>query len=749
MRRVLGERALWILIACIVIFFSPALLGSTFFFRDLYLLFYGKKVLFAEALRQGQIPLWDPLMHGGQPFLNEPANSPFYPFNVLFLVLPILTAFNLLLVLQFVICALSAYFLGRAIGRSTVAAFVTGVVYTFCGYVLSSANLLVLLQSTAWAPALLASVHLLMRERRKRWFVAAAVFGALHLVGGSAEMAAVSFALAVAWMLVVPAEVPLSRRLAYAGLVVGFAASLSLMQTLPAYEVIRNSSRSEKRDYFTFTQWSVAPQRLPELVIPRFFGRTDTLARNDYWGWRYELGYPYIISIYFGVSALLLTIGGLTSPLLPRSGRIILGGFIAGGLLFCMGGWLPFFHLFYEHVPLVGIFRFPVKALQFTLVPIALASGAGVDAWPGRRTILAAAAAATLLAILTIGFRGAIARALFDPLPPAASTELARSFIHATVAAGLFVAACASKRKTAIATVVLLDLTFAGAQVNPYAPRELFDRPPLAGKVRALIGDGQKLYRTGDPYVRKLNAPSNENVWLAWWDIQLLSRYTAATFGIPIVFNDDYDGLAPIRMAHMGTAVEKLPWQNRLNVLSAAGASAILTPDVIASPDVDRVETLRSASGAPLFLYRNRASSPLRFATGAVVMSDDFQAFQRLAQNFDPNVVILSEGAPSTSQPRNPATIKTLHRTMNEWTVDVTTSEAGYLVFAETWYPGWQMTIDGRRVPMLRADVSFSAAAVPAGHHIVSKRYRPPLVFAGLAASVFAALILAFWRVRQ
>ncbi len=746
----LGERALWILIACIVVFFSPALLGNTFFFRDLYLLFFGKKLLLAETLRHGEFPLWDPLMQGGQPFLGMAGNGVLYPLNVLLLIFPPLAAFNLFLVLQFVFCGLCAYFLGRALGLSSIAASVTGVAYTFCGFVLSAANLLVLFIVVPWAPALLGSVHLLMRERRKRWLVAAALFGALPLLGGSAEMMAVSFALAMVWMLVVPAEVPLARRVVSAVLVVGFAVGLSLMQTLPTLEVIRNSARSEKRDYVTFTQWSVAPQRLPELVIPRFFGRFDTLARLDYWGWRYELGFPYIISIYFGVSTLLLAVAGLTaSHPLPRRGRIILGVFIVSGMILSIGGWLPFFKFLYDYVPLLGVVRFPVKAMELALVPIALAAGAGVDALPRRWVIVSAAAAAALLAITTIAFRGAIARALFDPLPPAASAELARSFIHATVATGLFLAACASKRKLAIAAVVILDLTFAGTKVNVYAPRELFDRPPLADKVRALLPTGGKLYRTRDPYVRQINAPANENVWLAWWDIQLLSRYTAATFGIPIVFHDDYDGLAPLRMSRMSTAVQKLPWPNRLNVLSAAGASAIVTPDVIASSEVEKVETLRGASGEPLFLYRNRASAPLRFATSAVVVRDDLEAFRMLASRFDPNVVILSDGRAVSARSGSPVTLTTLRRTMNSWSAEVSTAQAGYLVFAETWYPGWQATVDGRRAPMMRADVGFSAVAVPAGHHVVAKIYRPPLVFAGLAGSAFMALILAFWPLRQ
>ncbi len=373
----LGERALWLLIAATLLFFYRPLLGDTVFFRDIYLLFYGKKLLLAEALRHGEIPLWDPLMNGGQPFLASPGNSAFYPFNIVFLFLPPLAAYNIHLVLQFVCCAVSAYFLARAVGLSTVAAFVCGTVYTFCGYVLSSSSLLVLMQAVPWAPALLASMHLLVTERRKRWLVAAAIFGAFPILGCGADMSAMSFALAAAWAVLVPREIPIARRVRLTILAIGFAAGLSLVLTIPAYEVIRNSSRGEKRDYATFVQWSVSPQRLPELVVPRFFGPTDTLARRDYWGGKYEYGYPYIVSIYFGASVFLHAIAGLIGSNLR--GRFLLGAFALLGFILCLGGYLSFFHFVWEHVPLIGIFRFPVKALQLTLVPMALLAAAGIE----------------------------------------------------------------------------------------------------------------------------------------------------------------------------------------------------------------------------------------------------------------------------------------------------------------------------------------------------------------------------------
>ena len=47
----------------------------------------------------------------------------------------------------------------------------------------------------------------------------------------------------------------------------------------------------------------------------------------------------------------------------------------------------------------------------------------------------------------------------------------------------------------------------------------------------------------------------------------------------------------------MTDAMAKLPWNERLNVLSAAGATAIITPDLIDSPDVELMDKVRGANG--------------------------------------------------------------------------------------------------------------------------------------------------------
>ncbi len=64
----------------------------------------------------------------------------------------------------------------------------------------------------------------------------------------------------------------------------------------------------------------------------------------------------------------------------------------------------------------------------------------------------------------------------------------------------------------------------------------------------------------------------------------------------------------------------------------------------------------------------------------------------------------------------------------------------GFLVLAESAYPGWSCKIDNAKTRIHRADYAFQAVFVPAGSHEVIFEFEPPLLQVGAAVSCIGLL---------
>jgi len=221
----------------------------------------------------------------------------------------------------------------------------------------------------------------------------------------------------------------------------------------------------------------------------------------------------------------------------------------------------------------------------------------------------------------------------------------------------------------------------------------------------------------------------------------LLEGYVAASYGVPMAFNDDTEGFGPARYAALGVLVRSSPVRDRMMMLGAAGVSHIVTFEALDTPHAEPVAELTGVADRPQRVYRNRLVLPRARIVATVFPyageggwmdavrtgPDDLFARAALVEVSElARAGISLPGAPTAagSSDRSAATAEIVEGGGGSLRI-VTRGGGGYLVLSDTWVPGWKATLDGRDVPVIRADFAFRAVKVPPGEHEVRMDYRP------------------------
>jgi len=153
-------------------------------------------------------------------------------------------------------------------------------------------------------------------------------------------------------------------------------------------------------------------------------------------------------------------------------------------------------------------------------------------------------------------------------------------------------------------------------------------------------------------------------------------------------------------------------------------------------------------------IYQNLQPLPRVYAVGrALVAADDAASLTLLDDPaFEPGeqVVLLAGELAAAGQQEDAARLTGAATGLvqisdylpERVTVEANLDAPGALVLADAWYPGWQVTIDGRPAPLLRANYLFRAVLLPAGQHRVQFEYRPASLRTGAGVSLAAAVFL-------
>jgi hypothetical protein len=125
--------------------------------------FYPFRDFAGEAVGNGSLPLWNPHLLAGSPFLANAQSALFYPATALYYFLPTPIAWTISILLHTFLAGFFTWLFVKSMGASGAGAALAGVVFACCGFITGWQGQ-PMNNSAVWLPLMFYSVHRLAKD---------------------------------------------------------------------------------------------------------------------------------------------------------------------------------------------------------------------------------------------------------------------------------------------------------------------------------------------------------------------------------------------------------------------------------------------------------------------------------------------------------------------------------------------------------------------------------------------------------
>jgi hypothetical protein len=715
------------------------------------------------------IPLWNPYLMGGRPYVGNAQSAVFSLFSVPAYVLPFWHSLALIAALKLFVAALGTYLLGRALGMRFGGGLLAGTVFGFSLWMVAWVSWPL---SSVWAflPWLCLLADRMVSRAGPLPFVGFAMVVALQFFAGHPEssfhvlfFAGLFWALRMATAGRVGARTVAVRALQFGGaLLLGTA--LAAIAVIPFVEFLAHSVDVSRRA-------AEGPHHGPTRYL---FG----LLLHDYWGRQTRVNLVYPISAmqerayYVGALTLMLAVAAVV--LRPAVERAVLA--CLGVLFLAVATGLP---------PLFGIVTvlpgFDTaengRLAALSVFCVALLAGWGLDELAAsvpssrRRRLALVAVCAALLAypIIKVAADGALASDLVRPAlryswtfaesvaarePPSKVPDLIHfaSLLEWLVLGGAAAALVllrlhgrlGSSAFVAIAVLlVAADLFKAGVGWNTAIPIANATQPGSDAIAYLLQRRPRRFVALPGPPFTPLSTMAP--------DVAMRYRlYDGRGYDFPVDLHYEhfwrrYVSPSPdCNYRQCGGAAKSTP--QALRALGLLGVA-----DLLQDPTLKPLSLRVAYAGPDARVYVNPDALPRAFLVDRQeVVADESEALASVGSpRFAPAEAVvterrlpgLSEGVGAGAAP--PAGRARVDTYDPDRVVATTTGDRkALLVLTDVYFPGWKATVDGKQADIERVDYLLRGVVVPAGTHTVEFSYQPASWRAGWIVSGLALLVL-------
>lgn len=709
---------------------------------------YPWKTLTVNLLKQMQIPLWNPYNFSGAPLLANFQSAVFYPLNILYLFLPQIISWSILVSLQPFLALIFTYFYVRKLGVSKFGSVFSAVSFAFSSFMIVWLEYNTIGHVILWLPLIILSIENLLEKKKSIWILIFIFSMLASLLGGHPQIFVYLFAFVIIYTFY------RVRSFSYFFLFL-FLIPLLLgaFQILPTLELLMLSARSSYEYNFFINKVLIQPYQLVMLFVPDFFGNPAT---RNYWLSDTFVGkvlYIGLIPLFFALISIFKKKNIFSKFFLLSSITVLLLATVN-----------PFSSTFYKlNIPFISSSS-PTLMIFIFCFGLSILAGFGVDIW-FKELSFKRNVKITLSIIFLFFFFWITLFILKWTGGPDVFHTVSRNLIYSTlVLIGGAILFSLNLRNVKIKYLILAallliqvyDLGRSFDKFNPFSPKEsIFPSTDVFDFLKQNAGIN-RFWGYGAGYI----------------DANFATQYQ--------VFSPEgYDPLYPRRYAEFIQAAKEGVFQNsftRENRSDAFIASGFEENGI--TTNSHRIKIL-DALGTRYILYRvegmklnknffpkefklvykkngweifeNQNAVPRFFLTSnyKVFKTDDEFKKAFFKDDFNSSKeVLLEENVGDLGQDSN-KTIQLINYNPNNVSFLTNSTATDLLFISDNFYPGWEAYVDGVQTKIYRANYSFRAIKVPSGKHSILFTFDPFSFKIGVGLSVvglFGALLFLIYH---
>ncbi|MBL8026379.1 MAG: hypothetical protein JNL74_08200 [Fibrobacteres bacterium] len=732
------KAALGILASLFVVFYFHLLTGSAYLWEDVIEQHYPNLIYTMSALKDGAFPQWNPYVFGGMPYMADMQTVLFYPPSWILFAIESMgepggSAYMVYIVLHVLLFGIGIFFLTKSFGVSKWASLFAATGAAFSGFVSTHIIHLTFLYVAAWFPLTLYFLKKALDESSLKDLGLASLFGGISILGGYAQytlFCSYVFFLYAVYTLYV--NVKLNKKpfiktaihlSIFFGIFVALSYGMALVQLFPSMELANESVRT-KMTWERSIEASLPLSGLFSFLAPKFFGFvTGSGEGSPFWAGK-GMHLFWETACFIGIIPLIFIATAFKE--LKKNPLFIFLLILSGlALLLMLGGNGPLYKAVFNFLPGFGSFRHPSRFAFVFLIAILPAAAMAMDVIltsgkcsddSNRKNIFKRALIITSVVAALIIFIGLS----LTPVRPEEASTSKNAMLIALLFAGLSLGSIrlilsnpfSFLAPVSAIAILFIELYLFGSAFGP-AKNTGKDAYPDTPQLTALSSEAAaKPFR----FQGRIFEGEGKGVRL-FPHLNLGMVYKIATV-------EGYNQLHLGRLSRFVHEVEPQKAMAMMNVRFRArtdGRGFEVAPENAYRPRFALYRDVRSVGDSVNSM--KAITNPLFNPFMSAVVEEPLTLLYAPA---DCNVV---------------DKIRLISYKPERIELEVAAGTNALLVASESWFPAWHAELDGKEVPILKADFLFRGVEIPSGNHKLTFTYRSEAFSKGSKASLAALIV--------